>query len=103
MGNSQEIDRLLLEVHDGGARIVGSSKGRQQLSVQAAFIRLSRHLERKDGGPGFASFRVEVCRMIKAKLLHDHRLTHARIAVDRHGGHPRRAWMSKHIIPKALL
>ena len=33
MGNSQEIDRLLLEVHDGGARIVGSSKGRQQLSV----------------------------------------------------------------------
>jgi hypothetical protein len=83
----------LLEIDHRGPRVLWCAQCRQDLRVQAALSRFPRHLQGQNPGPLDPSLTIEPWRMIAAKLLHDHRLAHAAVAVDGDARHASGAWV----------
>jgi hypothetical protein len=68
------------------------------LSIEATLSGPARHLKRQDGRSMSFGFGVDAWGMVRAELLHQHGLAHARVAEDRDRGHARRAGLVKNLL-----
>ena len=98
LGGPEQVQRGTLGIDDARAWIVRRSKRVEDLSIESALSGPARHLKRQHGHSMSLGFGIDAGRMVRAELLHQHGLAHARVAEDRDRGHSRRAGMVENLL-----
>src|SRR5208283_3409235 len=98
---AHEANSDLFEFNHRRPRVLRNAHCRQDLGIQAPLAWLASELQGKNTRALNTGLAVEERRVLGAKALHDHRLAHAAVAVDRDARHPGGARMLQQKVENA--